>query len=243
MCGRYALTTPSGVLAALYRLANKLDYEPRYNVAPTQIVPVIMQGSGGGGEEPGGREIVPMRWGLIPSWAKDPSIGSRMINARSESAAEKPAFRQAFRLRRCVVPASGFYEWRKLGAKKQPYFIARADGQPLSLAGLWEMWTDHASGKEVKTFTILTTNANDMLRPLHDRMPVVLEPEECDRWLDPEEGDAGKLSAMLKPAADGVLAVHPVSPRVNSPANDDPLLVEPIQPSPVKGDVQGGLFD
>jgi putative SOS response-associated peptidase YedK len=180
-----------------------------------------------------------MQWGLIPSWAKDPSIGSRMINARGETAAEKPSFRSAFKRRRCLVPASGFYEWKKLNevkgkggrAAKQPFYIYRADEQPLVMAGLWESWNDPEIGKPLVTYSILTTDANAQLRELHDRMPVILEPEHFDAWLDPEQEDAASLQSLLKPAAAGVLAMHPVSTRVNSPKNDEASLLEPISAS------------
>jgi putative SOS response-associated peptidase YedK len=234
MCGRYALTTSAEVLAQLFRAAINFELHYRYNIAPTQIAPVA-RAIGAGDNQ---REVVGMQWGLIPSWAKDPSIGSRMINARSETAAEKPSFRSAFKRRRCLVPASGFYEWKKLTndrfgkggrAAKQPFYIYRADEQPLVMAGLWESWTDPESNKSLETYSILTTDANDQLRDLHDRMPAILEPEQFDAWIDPEREDAASLQSLLKPAADGVLAMHPVSTRVNSPKHDEPSLVEPNQ--------------
>ena len=224
MCGRYALTTTPAALSKLFGVLMKLQLTPRFNVAPTQMMPVVVN-------EAGEREIMLMRWGLIPSWAKDASIGSRLINARSETAAGKPAFRSAFKQRRCVVPASGFYEWMKTGGAKQPYFITRADGQSLGLAGLWENWTDPDSGKELRTFTILTTDANEALKPLHDRMPVILEPEDVGRWLGERKkkgSDAAELTDLLRPAADGVLALRPVSSRVNSPKNDDASVLDPV---------------
>ncbi|MHC5024335.1 MAG: SOS response-associated peptidase [Planctomycetota bacterium] len=238
MCGRYALTTPPDVLAALFGLTKGPAMKPRYNIAPTQIVPIVRAG------EAGGREMVVVRWGLIPSWAKDPAIGNRMINARSESAATKPAFRSAFRHRRCLVPADGFYEWRKLDSGKQPYLIRRADGEPMALAGLWESWTNKTDADEtIESCTVLTTDANETLSDLHDRMPVILEPESFDAWLDPEQQDAAALTAMLEPAAAGILAFHPVSRRVNSPKNDDAKLLEPA-PEPVDGKPaeEPGLF-
>jgi putative SOS response-associated peptidase YedK len=253
MCGRYALTTPPQVLAALFNLHGKRQQAaPRYNVAPTQTMPVIVQ------RADGTREMVQMRWGLIPSWAKDPTIGSRMINARSETAAEKPAFRSAMQKRRCLVPISGFYEWQKRSAGgKQPYYIHRADGEPIALAGLWESWTNSETGEKVETFTILTTNANDEVAPLHDRMPVVIEQEDFGKWLDPAMHDSAKASELLQPAADGVLAMHPVSSRVNTPKNDDAALIEPVadgeahEPAKSKAPKErksrqtdtGGLFD
>ena len=230
MCGRYALTTSADVLAQLFRAAINFELRHRYNIAPTQVAPVARAGGG----EKREREVAGLQWGLVPSWAKDPSIGSRMINARCETAAQKPSFRSAFKRRRCLVPASGFYEWKKLepgrkSSAKQPFYIYRADEQPLVMAGLWESWKDPGSGTPLETYSILTTGANDQLRDLHDRMPVILEPEQFDAWLDPEQDDAGSLQSLLRPAADGVLTMHPVSPRVNSPKHDEPSLLEPIR--------------
>jgi putative SOS response-associated peptidase YedK len=242
MCGRYALTTSAEVLAQLFRAAINFELRYRYNIAPTQMAPVArpQQDDSSGGKS----EIAELRWGLIPSWAKDPSIGSRMINARSETAAEKPSFRSAFKRRRCLVPASGFFEWKELAddksgkggrAKKQPYYIYRADEQPLVMAGLWESWTDPESNKPLETYSILTTDANEQLRELHDRMPAILEPEQFDAWLDPGQNDAASLKSLLKPVADGVLAMHPVSTRVNSPKHDEPSLVKRVDASRTPG--------
>jgi len=192
-----------------------------YNVAPTQLSLIVRRAEGGE------REGAIARWGLIPPWAKDRSIGSRLINARAETVAEKPAFRHALEARRCVAPADSFYEWRKLAGprRKQPWRILRADGEPLRLAGLWE--TRDGGEGAVESFTIITVAASVFMQSLHDRMPAILEPEDVDVWLDP---DAGVSSArgLLRPAADGVLLAHPVSERVNSPANDDQTLIEPI---------------
>lgn len=256
MCGRYALTTPPQVLAALFELHGKRQKATsRYNVAPTQTVPVVVQ------RDDGEREMVQMRWGLVPSWAKDEKIGNRLINARSETAAEKPSFRAAMKQRRCLVPVTGFYEWQKRrGGSKQPFYIHRADGEPIALAGLWESWTNRDNGEVLETFTILTTTANDAIAALHDRMPVIVEPEDFQRWLDPSTKDAAALIDLLQPAADGVLTMHPVSSRVNTPKNDDASLIEPVPegddaaPSPAlkkktsnprrsrKPADQGGLF-
>lgn len=235
MCGRYALSTPPGILAELLRIhAVHCAISARYNIAPTQEIPVVRQA------RDGARELVAMRWGLIPSWAKDASIGSKLINARCESAAEKPAFRSAFRTRRCIVPASGFYEWKKEGSSKQPHYIERADGAPILMAGLWESWPDPASGERVESCTILTTEANEAISTLHNRMPAVLEPEQCDTWLDASCEEPARLAEILRPAAEGVLSFHPVSPRVNSVRNDDASLIE--RAAPPRRDVQAGLF-
>ncbi len=252
MCGRYALTTPPEVLAALLHL-RWLRYEAvgRYNIAPTQTVAAARTGMDGE------RELVAMRWGLIPSWAKDRAIGSRLINARSESAESKPAFRHSFWKKRCVIPASGFYEWKPLegGRRKQPYYITPHSGDVLVMAGLWESWTDPQTAEVIESCSILTTNANAALRDLHDRMPVVLDEAAWNLWLDPEIEEIDRLKAVLRPAPDEWLTMRPVSSRVNSPRIDDASLIdeEPRpddEPSPAKGSARrkrseetGGLFD
>ena len=213
MCGRFAQAYSWAELIAFYRLVDKIA--PRlaasWNVAPAHSAGVVVLGGDG-------PRFRPMRWGLVPSWAKDPSIGSKLINARAETLAEKPAFRQALKSRRCVVPITGFYEWRREARGKQPYFIGGADGQPLSLAGLWEDWNG------LLTFAIVTVPANEKLAPIHDRMPAILAPDEARAWL--KTGDA----ALLKPCPPSALAAWPVSARVNSPANNDPALVEQVPP-------------
>jgi putative SOS response-associated peptidase YedK len=198
---------------------------PRYNIAPTQVVPVVRIGAQG--EH---REVALMKWGLIPSWAKDAKIGNRMINARAETAVEKPAFRGAFKKRRCLVPADGFYEWMKAeNGRKIPHLIRRRDGKPLAFAGLWETWHDQSAQQPIETFTILTTRANEVVRPIHDRMPVIVSPCDYETWLDVHEQDAEKLAEILKPAPAAELVAFPVSSRVNSPANDDAECVKKAQ--------------
>lgn len=230
MCGRYALSTPPQVLAELLRIHSVLcELRPRYNIAPTQDVPVVRQA------RDGAREMVAMRWGLIPSWAKDASIGSKLINARCESAADKPAFRSAFRRRRCIIPASGFYEWHKTGTTKQPFYVERADRAPLLFAGLWESWSDPVSTARTESCSILTTEASPSISTLHTRMPAVLEPELCDAWLDTTCEDVEPLQRLLRPAPEGVLTFHPVSSRVNSPRHDDASLVQPAPPTSADG--------
>jgi len=193
---------------------------PRYNIAPTQPVVVVRQG-------PKGRELLPMRWGLIPWWAKDPATLPLMINARAESLAEKPAYRDAFKYRRCLVPASGFYEWQARGrGPKQPYAVIPADGRPIAFAGLWETWHS-ADGSEIDTAVIVTTDANRMLAPIHERMPVVLEPQDFAAWLAPETTPE-KAAALLKPAREDLFVLRPISTRVNSADNDDPELLDPV---------------
>ena len=223
MCGRFSLSTPEAIIARFFNLVSVHKLKPRYNIAPTQNCPVIRIEA-----ESGQRTLDMLRWGLIPSWAKDKAIGNRMINARSETAAEKPSFRGAMKSRRCIIPADGFYEWKKLGKMKVPQFIYRADGCLLAFAGLWERWNNPA-GERIESFTILTTSPNELMRELHDRMPVILEPEEFEQWLDPATQDASALTPLLDPAPEGILSFHPVSTRVNKPQNDDASLIVPDQ--------------
>ncbi|MEQ8770452.1 MAG: SOS response-associated peptidase [Phycisphaerales bacterium] len=231
MCGRFTRSYSWQEVHDFLDLKfpEELEIPASYNVAPTQVSPVARNGERG-------RELAWCRWGLVPSWAKDPSVGSRMINARAETAAEKPAFRAAMKRRRCVVPASGFYEWQKdAGGKKRPHYIARADGAVLLFAGLWEEW-DHGDGP-LQTFTVLTTAPNELMATLHDRMPVVLEREEVGAWLDPR-AEVASVRPMLDSAADGVLVAHEVSARVNSVRADDARLIEPADPG--AGTLWGG---
>jgi putative SOS response-associated peptidase YedK len=219
MCGRYALILSGRALAEQFDLPSVPMLPPRYNIAPTQSVPIVRAGSA----EP--REWREVRWGLIPFWAKDPSIGSRMINARSETAADKPAFRQAVRRRRCLIPASGFYEWSRRGGAKQPWFIHLSGSRAFAFAGLWERWRP-AEGDPVDSCTILTTSPNPLVAELHDRMPVILPRERYDEWLSAEELTSERLSALLTAYPADEMAAYPVSPHVNSPANDDPACIE-----------------
>jgi putative SOS response-associated peptidase YedK len=221
MCGRYSLTTPVDVLRRLFGFAELPNLAPRYNVAPTQMAPVIRPSGGGG------RRLDLLRWGLVPGWARDEKIGSRLINARGETVATLPSFRAAFRSRRCLVPVDGFYEWRREGARKQPYHIALADGGPFAFAGLWER---HEGGAApLDTFTIVTTAANELLRPLHDRMPVILEPADAETWLG---GTPVAAAALIRPFPAERLVLRAVSPRVNSPRYDDPACLAPAEADP-----------
>ena len=222
MCGRFARFTPTAELAELLDARVRDELPPRYNIAPTQNVLAMRL------DEDGKRCLSALRWGLIPFWAEDQTIGNRMINARAESVHEKPAFRRAFRRRRCLIPADGFYEWQKTGGKKQPYFIRMADGQPLCFAGLWETWTD-PEGEPLESCTILTTDANDDLHPIHHRMPVILLPDRYDPWLDPAARDPTLLRDYLKPLPAGLLAAYPVGTYVNNVRNDDPRCAEPVE--------------
>ena len=217
MCGRYVLVSPGELIAEHFRLADVPVYPPRYNIAPTQHALVVR-------ETPAGeREAVMLRWGLIPAWAKEPAIGGRLINARAEGLADKPAFRAAFRRRRCLVPADGFYEWSPVaGGRKQPYFIRLVSGSPLALAGLWEEWRSPA-GEAVATFTIVTTTANEALHAIHDRMPVLVAPADHDEWLS-----SPNPSALLAPWDGEPFEIRPVSLRVNSVQNDAPELLERV---------------
>lgn len=214
MCGRFAFYSPSEAAAALFGVASSVEVQPRYNIAPTQFIAAIRN------DESSERELVMLRWGLVPFWAKDPSLGNRMINARAETVAEKPAYRAAYRHRRCVVLADGFYEWRREGDVKTPHYISLASGEPFSLAGLWENWTDKASGESLQTTTLITTAANDFMTPLHHRMPVILEPGTAGEWL---AGSTDLLDdvAAITPA----LQAWPVDRRVNNARNEGSELV------------------
>jgi putative SOS response-associated peptidase YedK len=222
MCGRYTLTTPGEIIAEIFDLSAPPELPARYNVAPTQEVAAVRV------EEPGGeRRLVLLRWGLVPHWADDPAIGNRMINARAESAAEKPAFRTSFKKKRCLVPADGFYEWQKVeGGKKQPWYFRLGSGEPFAFAGLWASW-HKGGGDPIESCTLLTTEANDLVRKVHPRMPVILAPEHYDLWLDPAVDDRERLEAVLGTFDPARMIAVPVSTRVNSPANDDPSVIEP----------------
>jgi putative SOS response-associated peptidase YedK len=224
MCGRFTLAASPTELAALFDLdgASLPALAPRYNIAPTQSIAAVRAAPADGR-----RELVLLRWGFIPAWAKDPSGGAPLINARSETAADKPTFRAAFRRRRCLVPADGFFEWHTENGKKQPYYFTLADGAPFAIAGLWERW-QAPTGDVVESCTLLTTEANDLVRPLHDRMPVILAPADYPLWLDPEVNDPGPPASLLVPFQASAMAGRPVSPRVNAVRNDDPGCVEPI---------------
>jgi putative SOS response-associated peptidase YedK len=195
---------------------------PRYNIAPTQPVLAVRKLPG-----ESRREMAWLKWGLIPFWSADPKIAYRTINARSEKAAKSPAFRDAFKKRRCLIPADGFFEWKKDGKKKLPYYFQTKDHQPFALAGLWETWKDN-EGKPLETCTILTTDANALVSEFHDRMPVILPQEDWERWLDPEQQDAAKVQPMLAPYPAEMMAGTAVNPIVNNTKNDSPACIEPI---------------
>jgi putative SOS response-associated peptidase YedK len=217
MCGRYTIKAPVAQLATLFDVLEPSPLAPRYNVAPTQSVPVVRLSP-----QHNRREMAMLRWGLIPSWAKDAVIGNRMINARADS--EKPSFRSAFEKRRCLVVADGFYEWQKLNGKKQPYYIGLKGGGPFAFAGLWEHWQD-PEDKPVETCTIITTDANELVKPIHNRMPVILQPKDYQEWLDPEVENKGELQELLRPYPSEAMTAYPVSSFVNNPNNEDPRCV------------------
>ena len=214
MCGRFAFYSPSEAAAALFGVSASIEVQPRYNIAPTQFVAAIRR------DQDERRELVMLRWGLVPFWAKNPSIGNRMINARAETVAEKPAYRAAYRHRRCVVLADGFYEWHRDGDAKTPFFISLASGEPFALAGLWENWTDKESGDSLQTTTLITTEANEFMTPLHHRMPVILESDKAGEWL---AGSTGLLDDVA--AITPKLQACPVDPRVNNARNEGEELI------------------
>lgn len=221
MCGRFTIRARPQAIAETFGVAEVPTLFPRYNVAPTQQVLAIRAAV-----ETGMREPVLLRWGLIPSWAKDPSIGSRMINARAETVGTKPGFRQAFAKRRCLVVADGFYEWRKVGAKKQPYFMHRRDDRPFAFAGLWECWGQ----EKIETCTIVTMAANAFMQPLHERMPVILPEYEYGAWLDPTRRASTTFDGLtLLPDGMEDFVAEPVSTLVNSPKNEVPDCIRTIE--------------
>jgi putative SOS response-associated peptidase YedK len=223
MCGRYTLTSPGEVIAEIFELVDVPEVLPRYNLAPTQEAAVVRMPAP---EAP--RSLALLRWGLIPAWAKDPTVGNRMINARAESAAEKPAYRDSFRHRRCLVPADGFYEWKRQGKFKQPHLIRRRDRLPFAFAGLWSSWRGADRPAGIETFTILTTDPNTLMTGIHDRMPVILARRDFAAWLDPANRDTASLQTLLVPAPAEDWEAVPVGTRVNSPSHDSPDCLEPL---------------
>jgi putative SOS response-associated peptidase YedK len=225
MCGRFTLRTPLGLLVERFLFEMyEGELTPRFNIAPTQAVAAVRIV-----EPESPRQLCQLRWGLIPSWAKDRSIGNSLINARGETVAEKPSFRSAFTRRRCLVLADGYYEWQKAvaPAKKQPYYIHLADGGPFAMAGLWEAWRDE-TGDAIESCTIITTSANADIATIHDRMPVILNEADYAVWLDPNGSDRAVLQELLRPAPADSLAAGPVSTLVNSPRNESPECIRPV---------------
>ena len=223
MCGRFTLVSPFVAVTERFRASAPSDLRPRYNIAPGQEVLCVLCD----------REtrIETVRWGLIPSWAKDPSIGNRLINARAETLAERPSFRKAFAKRRCLIVADGFFEWRPAGKHKIPVYIFLKSKAPFGLAGLYETWKA-PDGREIRTCTIITTDANDLVRPAHNRMPAILPRDVEDRWLDPEERSRERLLSLLKPYPAGEMAAHDVSPIMNNACHEAPDCILPAASSP-----------
>jgi putative SOS response-associated peptidase YedK len=220
MCGRYAITTAPEAMRRLFGYPEQPDFPPRYNIAPTQPVPVVRQ-------HEGKRQFALLRWGLIPAWVKDPHGFSLLHVARSESVNEKPAFRNAMRRRRCLLPADGFYEWSEHGEPKRPFFIRAKSSTPLALAGLWETWIG-PNGEELDTVAIVTMPANRLLAAIAERMPAILPPEAFDLWLDCRSVDGETAAALLAPAPESLLEAYEVSTAVNRAANDGPQLIAPV---------------
>ncbi|MGH9209150.1 MAG: SOS response-associated peptidase [Acidimicrobiales bacterium] len=235
MCGRFVSASPPDEIARYFDADETAlpELEPSYNVAPTNdVYAVAVDG--------GIRKVEAFHWGLVPSWAKDPKIGSKMINARSEGIATKNAYRAAIKRRRCIIPADGFYEWQKVpdAKRKQPHYIHRPGGEPLAFAGLWEVWRGPDKDKDkdsdeppLRSCTIITTSANETMAPLHDRMPVILPPSAWDEWLDPANDDLDTLGKLLVPAPVGVITTHPVSTEVNSVRNKGAELITEVDPA------------
>ena len=217
MCGRFTSLLSPELLAVIYEVLAPSDLTPRFNIVPSQPVVIVRQ------DDSAQRELATVSWGLIPSWAKDPTISHSLINARGETVAEKPSFRAAFKHRRCIIPASGFYEWVAVDGTKQPWYIKGVEDRPLSLAGLWENWQS-PDGSVIETCSIITTTANELMAPIHDRMPVILSPESIASWLGLTTGP-DELKELLRPCAPDVLTAYTVSNLVNNPKFDSPACV------------------
>ena len=226
MCGRYAITTAPEAIRQLFGYLEQPNFPPRYNVAPTQPVPIVRMMEGK-------RQLALVRWGLIPAWVKDPRAFSLVINARGESVLDKPAFRNAMKYRRCLFPADGFYEWKREGDRERAYFVRQKSGQPLAFAGLWESWMG-PNGEEMETAAIVTTTASRSIAHIHDRMPVIVPPKAFDFWLD-QKVDAEMATTVIQPAKDALIEAYEVSSAVNRTANDMPMLLEPLrEPEPIE---------
>jgi putative SOS response-associated peptidase YedK len=222
MCGRFALYTDPIALAKKFQTENLLDLQPSYNVAPSQTIPIIRN-------EQGHRLLAVARWGLIPSWAKDSKIGYNTINARADTVAEKPSFRSAFQHRRCLIPADGYFEWQEIANSKikQPWYISLKSQEPMALAGLWEHWQD-SDGSEIESCTIIVTSGNELMQPIHDRMPVILPPEAWDTWLDTDNTNKQGLQTLLNQYPADEMTAWPVGTQVNSPRHNDRNCILPL---------------
>ena len=224
MCGRFTNWANPEQIGGEFKVGKKNPdlYRARYNIAPTQMIEVVFAPENE-------RLLSELKWGLVPSWAKDPDIGNRMINARAETLTEKPSFRDAFKKRRCIIPASGFYEWRKKGSgAKQPFYFYLREKEVFGFAGLWEEWVDKRTGDVLETCTIITTAANDVLKPVHDRMPVILKAADYDQWLDSKENNTERLQKLLAPYPADEMSSHAVGTGVNIPESDSAELIEPL---------------
>lgn len=224
MCGRYTFTSAPEAIRQLFGYLEQPDFPPRYNIAPTQPIAIVRLAEDV-------RHFALVRWGLLPSWVKDPKVFSLLINARGESISDKHAFKSAMKYRRCLVPADGFYEWQRDGERRRPFYVRAKSGSPLAFAGLWEVWTG-PNGEEVETAAIVTTRANGTLSPIHDRMPVIVPPKAFDLWLNCQEVDATTAAALIAPAPDDFLEAYEISPAVNRTANDSPRLLDPVSAVP-----------
>lgn len=222
MCGRYAFFSPVEAVIRLFGVLGPVAIEPRYNIAPMQQVAAVRTAAGGE------RSLVLLRWGLLPHWAQDGRLATRMINARAETVATKPAFRDAFRRRRCLVLADGWYEWQVVAGGRQPWFIHRRDGAPFGMAGLWERWQSAEEGEVMESCTIVTAEALPSIREIHDRMPAVIAASAHAQWLDPAVQSVASLEPLLRAGDDADWMARPVGPRVNSSRNEGPELIDPV---------------
>lgn len=222
MCGRFTQTQPATVIAQIFQLAEVSETLPQYNIAPSHSVSTVLYPT-----RESCRTYKQLQWGLIPHWSKDPKIGNKLINARAETVAEKPSFRQAFQKRRCLIIADGFYEWKTQPKQKQPYYFHLQNHQPFAFAGLWEQWQD-PTGETLETCTIITTEANEIMAPIHDRMPVVLAKKDYEQWLDPTLTDSSQLQPLLHPFPTSEMLAYPVSTKVNKPSVNFPELINSL---------------
>jgi putative SOS response-associated peptidase YedK len=222
MCGRFTRKENFKQLAKVLGLQNIPAFPPRYNIAPSQLIACVRTNP-----ESRKKECVQLKWGLVPSWAKEPGLGQKMINARAETVSEKPAFRKAFKLQRCLILADGFYEWKREGKGKQPYYVHFSDNRPFAFAGLWECWAKERE-QPLESCTILTTGPNALMESIHHRMPVILSPKQCELWLDPGIQDPHLLFPVLQPYPSEDMEAYPISLMVNNPRNDSPLCVQPL---------------
>ncbi|HVN43413.1 MAG TPA: SOS response-associated peptidase [Steroidobacteraceae bacterium] len=228
MCGRFAFYSPREAVARLFAVpAEGPEIEPRYNIAPTQYVAAVRAG-----EPPATRALSMLYWGLVPAWAKERGIGARLINARGETLKEKPAFRSAYRHRRCLILADGYYEWQRSAQGKQPFFIRLASGEPFAIAALWERWRDPLENAELESCTLITTAPAAALAHIHDRMPVIVPAAAYAEWLDPRNADVERLDRLMAPPEDRAVRFHPVSRAVNSARSSGAQLIEPVDPGP-----------